>query len=93
MKEKIENWEDLYRSIDHKLPSEIPNSEELKDKIEKIKSRIRDRRSRVEEVIQENERRERHNTRLSIIEEQQTDFENQNSISLLLIFKIQLYYY
>lgn len=77
MKEKIENWEDLYRSIDHKLPSEIPNSEELKDKIEKIKSRIRDRRSRVEEIIAENEKRERHNTRLSIIEEQQTDFEKQ----------------
>lgn len=77
MKEKIENWEDLFRSIDHKLPSEVPNSADLQEKIEKIKSRIRDRRSRVEEVIAENERRERHNTRLSIIEEQQTDFEKQ----------------
>jgi len=77
MKGKIEQWEDLYRSIDHKLQNEVPNSEELKQKIEKIKSRIRDRRSRVEEIITENERRERHNTRLSIIEEQQTDFEKQ----------------
>jgi DNA repair exonuclease SbcCD ATPase subunit len=77
MKGKIEEWEDLYRSIDHKLQNEVPNSEELKEKIEKIKSRIRDRRSRVEEIIAENERRERHNTRLSIIEEQQTDFEKQ----------------
>ena len=77
MKQKIENWEDLFRSIDNTLPTEVPNSEDLKERIEIIKSRIRDRRSRVEEVIQENERRERHNTRLSIIEEQQTDFEKQ----------------
>jgi len=77
MKQKIENWEDLFRSIDNTLPTEVPNSEDLKERIETIKSRIRDRRSRVEEVIQENERRERHNTRLSIIEEQQTDFEKQ----------------
>ena len=77
MKQKIENWEDLFRSIDNTLPTEVPNSEDLKQRIETIKSRIRDRRSRVEEVIQENERRERHNTRLSIIEEQQTDFEKQ----------------
>ena len=77
MKQKIENWEDLFRSIDNTLPTEVPNSEDLKERIETIKSRIRDRRSRVEEVIAENERRERHNTRLSIIEEQQTDFEKQ----------------
>ena len=77
MKQKIENWEDLFRSIDNTLPTEVPNSKDLKERIETIKSRIRDRRSRVEEVIQENERRERHNTRLSIIEEQQTDFEKQ----------------
>jgi len=77
MKEKIENWEDLFRSIDDKLPAEVPNSEELQEKIAKLKRRISDRRSRVEEVIAENERIERHNTRLGIIEEQQTDFEKQ----------------
>jgi len=51
----------------------------LSSKITKLKARIRDRRSRVEEVIAENERIERHNTRLAIIEEQQTDFENQHT--------------
>ena len=59
------------------LANEVPNSNELQEKIEKIKGRIRDRKSRVEEIIAENEKRERHNTRLSIIQEQQTDFENQ----------------
>ena len=43
-----------------------------------MKERISNRQERVNEVIEENERRERHNTRLSIIEEQQTDFEDQH---------------
>ena len=77
MKSKIDEWENLFRSIDSSLPTEVPNSRDLQEQIDKIKARIRDRRSRVEEVIAENERRERHNTRLSIIEEQQTDFEKQ----------------
>ena len=77
MKEKVDNYEDLLRSVDMTLANEVPNSNELQEKIEKIKGRIRDRKSRVEEIIAENEKRERHNTRLSIIQEQQTDFENQ----------------
>ena len=77
MKEMVDNYEDLLRSVDMTLANEVPNSNELQEKIEKIKGRIRDRKSRVEEIIAENEKRERHNTRLSIIQEQQTDFENQ----------------
>ena len=78
MQQKITNWEEIYRNIDHTLPNDVPNDTELTEKIEKLKGRIRDRRSRVEEVIAENERIERHNTRLAIIEEQQTDFEDQH---------------
>ena len=77
MKQTVDNYEDLLRSVDMTLANEVPNSNELQEKIEKIKGRIRDRKSRVEEIIAENEKRERHNTRLSIIQEQQTDFENQ----------------
>ena len=78
MQQKINSWEEIYRNIDHTLPSLIPDSEEIQDKILKLKERISNRQERVNEVIEENERRERHNTRLSIIEEQQTDFENQH---------------
>ena len=77
MKQKIDEWESLFRSIDQKLPTEVPNSNDLQEQIEKIRGRIRDRKNRVEEIIAENEKRERHNTRLSIIQEQQTDFETQ----------------
>ena len=77
MQQKISSWEEIYRQINHTLPTEVPNDTELTEKITKLKTRINDRRSRVEEVIAENERIERHNTRLAIIEEQQTDFEEQ----------------
>ena len=77
MQETVDNYEDLLRSVDMTLANEVPNSNELQEKIEKIKGRIRDRKSRVEEIIAENEKRERHNTRLSIIQEQQADFEKQ----------------
>ena len=77
MQQRINTWEEIYRQIDHSLPSEVPNDTELTAKITKLKTRIRERQNRVEEVIAENERIERHNTRLAIIEEQQTDFEEQ----------------
>ena len=77
MQQKVEDFENLYRNIDHELPEEVPNAYEIEEKIEKIKARIKERRSRVEEIITENERRERHNTRIGIIEEQQTDFQEQ----------------
>jgi len=78
MEQKINSWEEIYRSIDHTLSSVVPDSEKLQDNITKLKERIRNRQERVTEVIEENERRERHNTRLSIIEEQQTDFKDQH---------------
>ena len=78
MEQRISTWEEIFRSIDQTLPLEVPDSEEIQDKISKLKERIRNRQEKVNEVIEENERRERHNTRLSIIEEQQTDFENQH---------------
>ena len=79
MEQKISDWESLFRSIDQTLPTGVPDSKELQDKIAKLKVRISDRRGRVEEVIAENERIERHNTKISIIEEQQDDFEEQLS--------------
>ena len=77
MEQRINSWEEVYRSIDQTLPLQVPDSEEVQDKIIKLKERIRNRQERVNEVIAENERIERHNTRLSIIEEQQSDFQEQ----------------
>ena len=76
-KTQIEDWEELYRSIDQTLPTEVPNADELKDKITTLQAEYRNYKRELEEAIEKNNEVERHNTRLNIIEEQQTDFENE----------------
>jgi DNA repair exonuclease SbcCD ATPase subunit len=74
---QIEDWEELYRSIDQTLPTEVPNADELKSKIATLQTEYRNYKIELEEAIEKNNEVERHNTRLNIIEEQQTDFENE----------------
>ena len=76
-KRKIEEWEDLFRDIDGTLPTEVLAPIALEAKINELKVKIKDNRDAWEDVAAENERIERHNTRISIIEEQQQDFEDQ----------------
>ncbi|HCD68147.1 MAG TPA: hypothetical protein DEQ56_06685, partial [Bacteroidetes bacterium] len=66
-----------FRDIDNSLPTEILDAEQLKSDIIELKTKIKDSRDAWEDVAAENERIERHNTRISIIEEQQQDFEDQ----------------
>ena len=79
METQINEWESLFRSIDQTLPVLVPDSEKVQDKIFKLKERIFDRQDRVTKVIAENERIERHNTKLSIIGEQTDDMIQQLS--------------
>jgi DNA repair exonuclease SbcCD ATPase subunit len=73
-KRNIKQWEDLYRSIDHQLPTQAINGEEIQRQILELRQKITSARDSLQEVIDENERRERHNTRIGIILEQTDDF-------------------
>ena len=75
----IKDWESIYRSIDDKLPTQVINEEELGDKIEALRKRIASTRESLSKVVEENERRERHNTRIGIIQEQTEQFQEQLS--------------
>ena len=75
----IKDWESIYRSIDDKLPTQVINEEELGDKIEALRKRIASTRESLSKVVEENERRERHNTRIGIIQEQTEQFQAQLS--------------
>ena len=86
---KIEEWEDLFRDIDNTLPVEILDAEQLKIDINKLQTKIREDREAWETIAAENERIERHNTRISIIEEQQQDFEDQLSTLIEEISEIE----
>jgi len=79
-KREIEDWEDLYRSIDHELTTSILNENDIQEKIAKLRENIANAKSALQEVIDENERRERHNTRIGIILEQTSEFQSQLDI-------------
>ena len=78
-KRRVADWEDLYRDIDATLPVKVLEANELQTKISELQNKIRKDREAWEDVAAENERIERHNTRISIIEEQQQEFEDQLS--------------
>ena len=61
-KNKQKEWEEIYRSIDSTLPEELVSEKDLSDKISTLKKRISESRAKLEEVVEENNRRERHNT-------------------------------
>jgi len=76
-KNKQKEWEEIYRSIDSTLPEELVSEKDLSDKISTLKERISESRAKLEEVVEENNRRERHNTKIGIIEEQTEQFEKE----------------
>ena len=73
----IQDWENLYRSIDNKLPSTVTNKDDLETKIVDLRQKIVEEREELQKVIDENERRERHNTRIGIILEQTEQFQSE----------------
>ena len=75
----IKEWEQLFSSIDSGLPTTVSDPEKLSRAIDDLKDKVQKARDALEEVAQENERRERHNTRIEIISEQTQEFENELS--------------
>jgi len=67
-------WEDLYRSIDKKLPTEIINKAELEVKIQEIKTKLIETKKEIEKIAKENEKRTKNNTRIEIIQNQTDGF-------------------
>ena len=72
-------WERIYSAIDTSLTTTVSDPEAIKVAIQELKNKVQEARDGLEEVIAENERRERHNTRLEIIQEQTVAFEGELS--------------
>ena len=73
----VRHWEETYRSIDQNLSSDIPNAEQLKNKIAKLSDEYKKYQIELREAIDHNNNVERHNTRIGIIVEQETNFETE----------------
>ena len=70
-------WKELFNSIDQTLPAEIKDADELQGKIEMLAEKIDNEQKELEYIINENESRERHNTRLQVIQEQIGEFKEE----------------
>lgn len=76
-KKDIETWENLYRDIDRELPSKVLNAEQLQKQIKELHTKITTARENLQEIIDENQDIERHNTRIGIILEQTEQFQKE----------------
>ena len=72
-------WERIYSSIDTSLTATVSDPDAIKKHIGELALKVEKARHGLEEVIAENERRERYNTRIEIITEQTNEFENELS--------------
>ena len=70
-------WKELFNSIDQTLPAQIKDADELQRKIEMLAEKIDNEQKELEYIINENESRERHNTRLQVIQEQIGEFKEE----------------
>ena len=71
------DWEDLFRSIDKDLPSQLLDPAELRARAEGISERISDAKERMVRVARENERITKRNTRIQVILEQTEEFQSE----------------
>ncbi len=74
---KQREFEDLFTRIDKTIPSEVLDGEELKVQIDSLKLSITKTKAQLREIIDENTRREHHNTRIQVILEQTGEFEKE----------------
>ena len=73
--QKLEaDWKELYRSIDKSLPSTLLDKQELESRLASVRAQLLKRKSELENTAKENERRTRHNTRITVIQEQTDAF-------------------
>ena len=76
---KIKEWEDLYRSIKHDMPTRLLDEDELREKLSAIKTRIKSIEAQIAKISKENNDRASHNAKISVIQEQTDSFKSQLS--------------
>ena len=74
---KQKDFEDLYGRVDQTLSSDLLDGNQLERSIEKLRAKLNETSKKLKETIDENSRRQKHNTRIQVIEEQTTEFERE----------------
>ena len=68
------DWEDLYRSIDRSLQTDLLDQQELEGRLSDVQRRLRESKEELSRIGAENERITRRNTRIQVIQEQTDEF-------------------
>lgn len=71
------NWQDVYKSIDRTLPSNLVDRVTLETRIKELRAEIQKKRAEATAITKENEERTKRNTRIQVILEQTDEFEKQ----------------
>ena len=73
----MRDWEQLYRSYDSSLPKNHVDSAELEASVRHSRTGVQEAKAQESKLRAENERRNRLNTRIEVIQEQTGDFKDQ----------------
>jgi len=68
------DWEDLFRSIDRELQTDLLDQQELESRVSDVQGRLRESKQELSRISEENERITRRNTRIQVIQEQTDEF-------------------
>ena len=89
-RDRLQNeFEEVVRLWDDSLPSTILDADDISYQIDELSSKISRIREDIEKVSNENMRRERHNTRVSIIQEQTQDMEDELEEIVAVLGKVE----
>ena len=70
-----EDWENLYRSIDRSLPKVLSDRNELDKRLQELQKELTDKKTSLQKLTAENQKRTRQNTRIQVIQEQSDSFQ------------------
>ena len=73
----IRDWEMLYQSYDSSIPADHVGSAELEASVRSSRTGVQEAKAQESKLRAENERRNRLNTRIEVIQEQTGDFKDQ----------------
>jgi len=68
------DWEDLFRSIDRRLQTDLLDQQELESRVSDVQRRLQESKQELSRISEENERITRRNTRIQVIQEQTDEF-------------------
>lgn len=72
-------WESLFRQIDRSLPTQLLNEEELSNKVDALRAKIKEQQNKLQKIEKYNQEASAYNARIQVVQEQAAEFEAQLS--------------